>query len=451
MTIPERETQYVRTPDGAFVGFQVFGSGPLDILFVPDWAQNLDVMWEEPSIARYLDRLATFARVICVDKRGSGVSEPVSIDEDMTFDLWLDDFIAVLDHVGSTRAAVIADTEGGPVSILFTATFPDRVSSLVLINSFARFRRAADYPVGMPDERFEGLIELAASMWGQDENLIILGAPSRASDVRFRKWAIRYSRLCMSPGHLARFYRWGLNVDVRGVLDAIRPPTLVIHRSGNTHHRVGHGRYLAEHIPGAAYLELEGADSQPFNAGDTTDILDAVEEFLTGATIVHNSDRMLATILFTDIVGSTDRAATVGDQQWLDELEVHNRVTAEHIERYRGILRDTTGDGVLATFDGPARAVTCAIRVQQALERLGIQTRVGVHTGEIEVRDGEIGGIGIHIASRVMSQAEDGSVAASSTVRDLVVGAGFEFTSIGKHDLKGVPGSWELFDVETQQ
>ena len=447
MTIPERETQYVRTPDGAFVGFQVFGSGPLDILFVPNWAQNLDVMWEEPSIARYLDRLASFARVICVDKRGSGVSEPVAIEEDMTLDLWLDDFIAVLDHVGSTQAAVIGDTEGGPVSILFTATFPDRVSSLVLINSFARFRRADDYPFGMPDAKLEELIGLAASMWGQDEDLILLGAPSRASDVRFRKWAVRYSRLCMSPGHCARFYRWGMSVDVRGVLNAIRPPTLVIHRSGNVHHRVGHGRYLAEHIPGAAYLELEGADSQPFNAGDTTDILDAVEEFITGDKAIHDSDRTLATILFTDIVGSTSRAAEIGDQQWLDELEIHDRVTAEHLERYRGKLRKTTGDGVLATFDGPARAVTCALRLQVELGRLGIPIRGGVHTGEIAVRAGDVGGIGVHIASRVMNEAADGRVAASSTVRDLVVGSGFTFEPMGPFTLKGVPGKWDLFEV----
>lgn len=447
-TIPERETRYVKT-DGGYVGYQVFGTGPPDLLFIPNWSQNLDVMWQEPSLARYLDRLASFARVICLNNRGSGVSDPLPMTAAAipSLDAWMDDVRAVLDAAGARRAAILGDTEGGPVAILFSATFPERVSSLVLVNSFARWKRADDYPIGMPPDAYDRLLDVFEGFWGQDADMLALTAPSMMADARFRSWFTTYQRLSMAPGYATAFYRWVTGLDVRHVLASVGAPTLVIHRSGNTHHRVAFGRYLAEQIAGSEYVELDGADSYPFHAGDFSELLEKVEEFLTGERQLHANDRTLATVLFTDIVGSTDKAAEVGDEQWLDLLQVHDRLTAEHIERFRGEMIEHTGDGVLATFDGPARAVTCGIRLSQAVQRLGIDIRVGMHTGEIEKRNGQIGGIAVHIAARVMSRARDGGVAVSSTVKDLVTGSGFSFRSTGTHQLKGVPGQWAIYEV----
>ena len=446
--IPERETRYVKT-DGGYVGYQVFGSGPLDLLFIPNWSQNLDVMWQEPSLARYLDRLASFARVICFNNRGSGVSDPLPMAAAAipSLDAWMDDVGAVLDAAGARHAAILGDTEGGPVAILFAATFPERVSSLVLVNSFARWKRADDYPIGMPPDAYTGLIDRFERYWGQDADMLALSAPSMVANARFRSWFSTYQRLSMPPGYATAFYEWVTGLDVRHVLGSVRVPTLVIHRSGNAHHRVAFGRYLAEQIAGSEYVELDGADSYPFHVGDFSELLDKVEEFLTGEPQPHGTDRTLATVLFTDIVGSTDKAAELGDEQWLDLLHVHDRLTAEHIERFRGEMIEHTGDGVLATFDGPARAVTCGIRLSQAVQRLGIDIRVGMHTGEIEKRNGHIGGIAVHIAARVMSRAQDGGVAVSSTVKDLVTGSGFSFRSTGTHQLKGVPGQWAIYEV----
>ena len=446
--IPERETRYVKT-DGGYVGYQVFGSGPLDLLFIPNWSQNLDVMWQEPSLARYLDRLASFARVICFNNRGSGVSDPLPMAAAAipSLDAWMDDVGAVLDAAGARHAAILGDTEGGPVAILFAATFPERVSSLVLVNSFARWKRADDYPIGMPPDAYTGLIDRFERYWGQDADMLALSAPSMVANARFRSWFSTYQRLSMPPGYATAFYEWVTGLDVRHVLGSVRVPTLVIHRSGNAHHRVAFGRYLAEQIAGSEYVELDGADSYPFHVGDFSELLDKVEEFLTGEPQPHGTDRTLATVLFTDIVGSTDKAAELGDEQWLDLLHVHDRLTAEHIERFRGEMIEHTGDGILATFDGPARAVTCGIRLSQAVQRLGIDIRVGMHTGEIEKRNGHIGGIAVHIAARVMSRAQDGGVAVSSTVKDLVTGSGFSFRSTGTHQLKGVPGQWAIYEV----
>jgi class 3 adenylate cyclase len=446
--IPEHETRYVKT-DGGYVGYQVFGSGPLDLLFIPNWSQNLDVMWQEPSLARYLDRLASFARVICFNNRGSGVSDPLPMAAAAipSLDAWMDDIEAVLNAAGARDAAILGDTEGGPVAILYSATFPERVSSLVLVNSFARWQRAEDYPIGMPPDAYARLIDRFESYWGQDADMLALSAPSKMADRRFRSWFTTYQRLSMPPGYATAFYRWVTGLDVRQVLPSVRTPTLVIHRSGNTHHRVAFGRYLAEGIAGSEYVELEGVDSYPFHAGDFSELLDKVGEFLTGEPQRYHTDRTLATVLFTDIVGSTDKAAEMGDEQWLDLLHVHDRVTAEHIERFRGEMIEHTGDGILATFDGPARAVTCGIRLSRAVQRLGIDIRVGMHTGEIERRNDHVGGIAVHIAARVMSQAQDGGVAVSSTVKDLVTGSGFTFSSTGTHQLKGVPGQWAIYEV----
>ncbi len=441
----EPETRYVKTRDG-YVAYQVFGQGPQDLVFLANWSTNLDVMWDEPSLARYLDRLASFSRVICFDKRGSGVSDPVP-EEIPSLDAWMDDIHAVLDAAGSSRPAILGDTEGGPAAILFAATFPERAASLVLVNAFARWRRAVDYPIGMPDAAYENLISRYEKYFGQDADMLALTAPSMMADQRFRSWFTTYQRLTMPPGASTAMYRWVTGLDVRHVLPSVRIPALVIQRSGNVHHRAEFGRYLGAHIPGARYVELDGSDSYPFHAGDFGDILDEIESFLTGVEHDPETDRMLSTVLFTDIVRSTDKAASVGDKQWVDLLEVHDRVTGQFVERFRGRVVGHTGDGILATFDGPTRAVACALRLTRAVQRLGIDIRVGLHTGEIERRGDNVAGIAVHIAARVMGHARDAGMAVSSTVRDLVAGSGFSFHPTGQHTLKGVPGEWAIYDV----
>jgi class 3 adenylate cyclase len=361
----------------------------------------------------------------------------------------MDDVRAVLDAVDAKHPAILADTEGGPMALLFAATFPERVASLVLVNSFARWRRAEDYPIGIPPDAYSNLIALYEATYGQNADMLQLTAPSVQDDPRFRSWFLTYQRLSMAPGQSTNLYRWVTNLDVRDVLSAVKSPTLVVHRSGNLHYRVAFGRYLGEHIPNATYVELEGSDSYPFHAGDFSDLLDVVEEFLTGERHHAITDRMLATVLFTDIVGSTQKAAEIGDEHWSDLLEVHDRLAAEHVDRFQGDMIKHTGDGVVATFDGPARAVTCGLRMTEAVETLGLEIRVGLHTGEVEKRESDLLGLAVHIAARVMARAPDGGVAVSRTVKDLVAGSGFSFHPMGVQELKGVPGEWSIYQVDS--
>jgi len=440
------EVRYARGDEG-YVAYAVYGQGPQDILFIPSWATNLEVMWEEPSVVRYFDRLARFARVLIFDKRGSGLSDPVPLAALPTLEAWMDDARLVMGAAGSERAALIGDTEGGPMAMLFAATYPERTSALVLINTFARWRRAPDYPAGMPDAAVERLIEAYPPLYGTGGFLEVT-APTLAADVRFRRWQGRLERLAMPPGASATMYRWVLEGDVRSVLPSIRVPTLIIHRKDNLHHRVGHGRYLADAINGARYVELPGTDSYPFYAGDTDAILDEVEDFLTGRREVAAHDRVLATVMFTDIVGSTELAARLGDQAWLDLRNAHDVLMRQLIQRYRGREIQTTGDGFLATFDGPARAVRCATEIATAVRSLGLEVRVGLHTGEVELDHDAVGGIAVHLAQRVMATADTGRVMVSSTVKELVTGSGIEFGERGLRALKGVPGQWQLFEVE---
>jgi class 3 adenylate cyclase/pimeloyl-ACP methyl ester carboxylesterase len=443
--ITRPETRYAAS-DAGYVAYQVFGSGPGTVLFVTNWLQNLDVMWEEPSLARYLERLASFSRVICFDKRGSGVSDPVPLAALPTVEQWMDDGRTALDAVGVERAAVIGDTEGGPMAIMLAASLPDRVSALVLINSFARWLRAEDYPIGMPPETAERLVDRYEQHWGVTADILELTAPSAAHDRSFRDWYIRYQRLSMPRGAATATYRWVTQLDVRAVLPTIRVPTLVLHRAGNRHHRVEFGRYLAETIPGAGHVELPGADSYPFHAGDFTPLLDHVEQFLTGTRAEPALDRLLATLLFTDIADSTGIAAERGDAAWLELLDQHDRIVRDFLQRYRGVEISHTGDGFVARFDGPARAVTCAARLAEALRGLGLAIRAGLHTGEVELVGDQVGGLAVHVAARVMAAAEPGRILVSGTVRDLVIGSGIEFTPRGRHRLKGVPGSWALHE-----
>ena len=438
------EIHYVKTEDG-YVAYQIFGEGPYDVLFIGNWASNIEVMWEHPSMARYLERLGRFARVICFDKRGAGLSDPVPLGALPTLEHWMDDARIVLDAAGSDQAALIGDAEGGLMAMMFAATYPQRTRALVLVNAFAKMLRAGDYSIGMPEEAAERFLEIWERAWGTGI-VLDLSAPSVATDPQMQYWVGRYMRLSAPPAACTRMYRWVLQVDVRSVLPSIQSPTLILHRAHNRHYRAPMGRYLAKHIPDAKYLELPGADwYPPFVSAEP--VLDEIEEFLTGTRPVPAQDRVLATVLFTDIVNSTDLAARLGDQRWLDLRAAHDGLVRTQLDRYRGKVVATTGDGFLATFDGPARAVRCASEIASAVRSLGIQIRAGLHSGEVEIQDGQIAGIAVHIAARVMALASEGCVLVSGTVKDLVVGSAIRFADRGSHLLRGIPGEWRLFEV----
>lgn len=437
------ETRYARS-DAGYVAYQVFGEAPRDLLFVPSWGWNVEAMWDEPSCAYYLRRLARIGRVICFDKRGTGVSDPVALDSLPTLEEWMDDALVALDAADSRRAAVVGDTEGGPMAMLLAATHPDRVLGLALVNTFARWRRAADYRIGMPDATFEKMVALQERHWGQDPGMLSLTAPSVAGDPRMREWTLRIQRLSMAPGASARMYRWVMSLDLRSILPAISVPTLVLHRRENRHYRPEFGRYLATHIPGARLVELPGADCSPFHTPQCDAVLDELQEFFTGVRNGAPADRELATVLFTDIVGSTDVAARVGDARWLEIRSAHDALMRRHLDAFRGREIERTGDGFLATFDGPARAVHCALRMRDEVRSLGLEIRAGLHTGELERRRNEIGGLAVHLASRVLALAGPGEVLTTGTVSDLVVGSGIAFADRGSRTLKGIPGQWRL-------
>ncbi|MGR2753759.1 adenylate/guanylate cyclase domain-containing protein [Agromyces arachidis] len=440
------EPGYAATEDG-YVAYRVFGTGPRDLLVIGNWASNVEVLAEHPSMARYLDRLSRFARVICFDKRGAGLSDPVPLNALPTLEHWIDDARAVLDAVGSESAALLGDAEGGPMAMTFAATHPERTRALVLVNTFARMLRDDDYPIGMPEEASERLLVEWERGWGRGDVVLPLSAPGVADDPQMQRWAGRYMRLSASPAAATRIYRWVLHLDVRSVLPSINVPTLVLHRAGNRHYRAAMGRYLAEHIPGATYVELPGADWYPPFV-DADPVLDRIEEFLTGDRPEPSDDRVLATVLFTDIVGSTDSAARMGDRRWVELKEAHDALVRAQLARYRGREIATTGDGFLAIFDGPARAVRCAAEIAAVVRTLGLDIRAGLHSGEVELHGGEVAGIAVHIAARVMALAGTGRVVVSGTVKDLVVGSPIRFESLGEHALKGVPGRWRLFEVE---
>lgn len=440
------ETKYAQSPDGA-VAYQVFGEGEIDLVFVTQWATNIDNFWDEPSAVRYFDRLASFSRVILFDKRGTGVSDPAPREKMPRVDRWMEDILTVMDAAGSERAAIVGDAEGGSMAIMFAATYPERTCSLVLINSLARAFHGPDYPIGFKEEEMERIASMFLAQHGTTGRVVEFTAPSVADDVRFRRWWVKFQRSTMAPKTVAAGYALQQRVDVTSVLSTINVPSLVVHRKGNVYHKIEFGRYLADRIPDATMIELDGADSLPFHTGDFTEILDHVELFVTGERALASSERRLATVLFTDIVDSTRSAATIGDQRWLDVLSEVNRMSAQHVERFGGETIDTTGDGCVAIFDSPAKAVTATREILAEVAHLGVAMRAGLHTGEITLHDGDIGGVGVHIAARVMGCAPDGGIAASSTVRDLTVGSSIGYEPMGLQELKGVPGEWQLFEV----
>ena len=437
-------TSYARSGD-VNIAYQVTGSGPRDLVYVPGWVSNIEVMWEDPGLARFLRRLASFSRLITFDKRGTGLSDPVTIDELPTLEVRMDDVRAVMDAVGSERATLFGHSEGGNMSIMFAATYPERTEGLVLTGSYAKRIWAEDYPWAPTWEVRRGHIEETERSWGNPATIEYL-APSRADDPAFRAWLQRYMRLSASPKAAAALLMMNSQFDVRAVLPAIRVPTLLLYRMDDADVRVEEGRYIASQIPHARLIELPGADHF-FWAGESEDILYEIEEFVTGHRGSTGADRVLATVLFTDIVGSTEMASSLGDRAWSDLLQRHNAVVRAELGRWRGREIDTAGDGFLATFDGPARAIRCAAAIAAAVRPLGIEVRCGLHTGEVEVLGTDVAGLAVHIGARIAALAGPGEVLVSRTVRDLVGGGGFQFTTRGLHTLKGVSEDWEVYAV----
>jgi class 3 adenylate cyclase len=436
-------TRYAINKEGQSVAYQVIGDGSSDIVFIPDWVTNLEIMWEEPTLARFLDRLASFGRLICFDKRGTGVSDPVSLGAVPTWEEWMDDVGTVMDAVGSECATVFGHGDGGHMALLFAATHPNRTAALVLADTYARRHRAPDYHCGVPPQIAEQLIEFILSTWGTGQ-AVVQGSPDLARNPSFVEWRGRYERLAMSPGQFKSIYPLTYELDFRPVLETIRAPTLVLHRLGNPYVRLDNGRYLADHIEGARFVEVPG-DDHLFHGGDIEAVLGPVREFVTGAKEAPVEDRVLATVLFTDIEGATEHTANLGDRAWADLLERHHATVRQQLERFRGREIDTAGDGFFATFDGPARGVRCGLEIRDAVRSIGLEIRAGLHTGECELIGDKVGGIAVHIGARVMNIAKGGEVLVSRTVKDLVAGSGLEFTTHGTHTLKGVEGEWELF------
>ena len=437
------ETRYARSGD-LYIAHQVVGEGPIDLLWVPTWIWQIEHMWEWPVAARLLGRLASFSRLITFDRRGAGLSERISGAP--TLEEQMDDVVAVMDAVGSEKAAVVAMLEAGSMACLFAATHPERTNSLVLYEATPRMTAAPDYDWPLTREEREPLIEALGSDWGSGQRVLNLIAPRGQND-RFKEWAGRLERLAASPGAAVAFFRMQSEIDVRPVLQSIQAPTLVMHRVDDPVIDIRHARYLAEHIPDARLLELPGSHTLPFGP-DQDEFIDEIEEFLTGARHSLDPERILATVMFADIVDSTSRAAEMGDRRWRTLLESIDGSIGSELGRHRGRVVKKMGDGLLATFDGPARAIRCATAIRDgARSQFGLDLRSGLHTGEIELIGDDVGGIAVHIGARVSACAEPGEVLVSGTVKDLVVGSGISFDDRGERELKGVPGSWRLWAV----
>jgi class 3 adenylate cyclase len=429
------ETRYAKSGD-VHIAYQVIGSGPFDLVFVPGFISHVDHVWDEPRWSAFQERLASFSRLICFDKRGTGLSDRVSAIP--TLEERMDDVRAVMDAVGSERAALFGISEGGPMSLLFAATYPDRTLALMLYGSYALFPTAVMSPEGLAD-----FLQKVEESWGTG-TLEPNFAPSLAEDVAFRRWWARFERLGASPAAVKILMRMNSEIDIRGILPAIHVSTLIMHRVGDVRINVAAGRYLAQHIAGARYVELPGNDHL-FCAGDSRRILDEIEKFLTGSLSHSEPDRALATVLFTDIVGSTERAVALGDREWRRLLEMHHGCVRRELARFRGKEVKTLGDGFLATFDGPARAVRCAEAIRDNVRDLGLEVRSGLHTGEIEILPNDVGGIAVHVAARVAHLAEPGEVLASSVLKELVAGSGLRFADRGVHALKGLADGLRVF------
>jgi class 3 adenylate cyclase len=440
----EAETHYADS-GGVSIAYQVHGGGPIDLVLVPGFVSQVELLGEEPGVARFLRRLTAFTRMLVFDKRGQGLSDrpgrPPTLEESM------DDLRAAVEAAGFERPSLLGISEGGPMSALYAATYPGEISNLVLFGTFARMLEAPDFGQGISEGALDRWGAVVQRDWGKAVGMD-LWAPSRVGDREFERWWARLLRQGTSPAGAIALMDLYREMDVRAILPAIDVPTLVLHRAGDRMVAAAQGRYLAERIPGARYVELPGEDHLPF-AGDFEPMLDEVEEFLVGSRGASESERALATILFTDIVGSTERAAELGDRDWRALLERHDAAVRRQLTLHRGREVKTMGDGFLATFDGPARAIRCACALQEEIQGLGIEVRAGIHTGEVELIGDDVGGMAVNIGARIGALADPGEVLVSSTVRELVVGSGLEFEERGVEKLRGAPGEWRLFAIDS--
>ena len=437
------ETRYARSGNVG-IAYQAIGEGDLDLVLAFPFISHLDLLWENPAQAHFMRRLGSFARLILFDRRGVGLSDPV--EGAATLEERMDDVRAVMDAAGSERAALLGMSEGATMCMLFAATYPERTSALVLWGAMARSTEADDYPWAPPKEALiEANEELTSPLWGQGATIEIF-SPSVADDPRAREFQARFERQAASPMRVRQLFQMFMDTDVRDALPLIQAPTLVLHRRGDRAVNYRAARWLAEQIGGSRYVELEGDDHFPW-VGDSNAALEAIEEFLTGVRPAPAAERVLGTVLFTDIVDSTRLATEMGDRRWRDLLEEHQKLVRARLEQFVGREVKTTGDGFLAIFDGPTRAVECARAIIDDMSSLGIEVRAGMHTGEVELMGEDIGGIAVHVAARISALAGAGEVLASRTVRDLVTGSGIDFDSFGRHSLKGVPDDWEIYRV----
>ncbi|TFH22212.1 MAG: adenylate/guanylate cyclase domain-containing protein [Myxococcales bacterium] len=437
---PLPETKYASSGDIS-IAYQVMGDGPLDLVVVPGFVSHVEFLHELPGYTRWIESMASFARVIRFDKRGGGLSDPVSGAPSL--EERIDDVRAVMDAVGSENAALLGWSEGAPLSVLFAATYPQRTSALILLGGFPRILQAADYLGGMEEAVYTAWTEEMVENWGSGATLDFLG-PSVADNDELRVLWGEFERLSANPGALRAMWALNRQIDIRAVLPQVRVPTLVVHRREDTLVPIRGGRLMASQIPGAKLVEPEGRDHRAF-IGDIEGLVAEVEEFLTGTRQITPTDRVLATVLFTDIVASTQQAAELGDRRWRRLLDSHDEMAAGQVKRFRGRMIKTTGDGILATFDGPPRAINCAGAIRDGARALGLETRAGLHIGEIELLGDDIGGIAVHITARVLEKAAPGEVVVSRTLTDLVAGSGLRFEDRGEHGLKGVAEKWYLF------
>ena len=438
--IEQPRTRYAKSGE-LDIAYQVLGDGPFDLVVVPPGLSIMDTAWEDEALSGFWHGLAAFSRLILLDKRGTGLSDRVigvpTLEERM------DDVRAVMSAVGSERAALLGGSEAGPITALFAATYPERVTALLLVEPFVKWSATDDFPWGLSEEAQQGLLDYVEQAWGTGLSGEQWFAPSLAGEPSAREWVGRIECATGTPSAMATQLAMNALIDIRPILSAISAPTLVVHRTEDRVADVHHGRYCAEHIPGAKYVELPGEDHWWW-IGDARAVIDEIQEFLTGHRHQPETERVLKTVLFTDIVGSTELASTLGDQRWREVLDKHDRAIRRELDQFRGEEVNTTGDGFLACFDGPARAIRCAQAIAACAPRLGIEIRAGLHTGECELRGKDLAGIAVHVGARVAALANAGEVLVTSTVRDLVAGSGIEFADRGRYGLKGVGGEWEL-------
>lgn len=439
------ETRYALTRDGVHVAYQVLGEPDPDLLFVTSWTSHLEVQWEEPLIAMFLTRLAAMGRLVLYDKRGVGLSDPVVVDDGSNMVDWLPDIDGVLDAAGVERAVVIGFGAGGPLSAMYAATRAERVEKLVLINAWARWRWAEDHPFGVRPGAEQAMIGRLEKGWGTGDGLAT-SAPSLARDESFRSWHRRHLRAGSSPGTALAMQKMMNSSDVREHLPLISAPTLVVHRTGNQMVPRAHGQHLARSIPNAELVEVAGAD-HPYWAGDAEDVLEPIERFLTGSARPRLTNRVLTTVMFTDVVSSSEHLQERGDAGWMRILERHDAEFSRLVERFGGAYVNTTGDGLVATFDAPSKALACALALRSAARDLGLEIRIALHTGEVERRGADVTGIAVVVAARVVTIAQVGEILATSTVGDMAAGGSFHFESRGLHSLKGLRDQWQVLAV----